>query len=119
MIEALDQTLALFVKHEKPQVSPRLAASFIRNGRQTPIFRDIRSTDGIENAGVGGLMELALYLFLLAFCDSLTPRRGGLAFDRSDAMAVLAGRNRAAHIRGTLGPAVRFCVERHNFATLF
>jgi hypothetical protein len=55
MIEALGQTLALFVKHEKPQVSPRLAASFIRNGRYTPVFRDISSTDGIDNAGIDGL----------------------------------------------------------------
>jgi hypothetical protein len=90
MIEALGQTLALFVKHEKPQVSPRLAASFIRNGRYTPIFRDISSTDGINNAGIDGLAGVTLYLFLLEFFDSLTPRRGRMAFDRSDAIAVLA-----------------------------
>jgi hypothetical protein len=89
MIEALGQTLALFVKHEKPQVSPRLAASFIRNGRYTPIFRDISSTDGIDNAGVDGLAGFALYLFLLDFFDNLTPRRGRLAFNRSGAMAAL------------------------------
>jgi hypothetical protein len=119
MIEALDRTLALFVPHEKPQVSPRLAASFIRNGRYAPIFRDISSADGIDNAGIGGLIGFALCLFLLVFCDSLTRHQDRSAFDRSDLSAVLKGSIKAAHIRGTLGPAFRFCVERHNFATLF
>jgi hypothetical protein len=90
MIEALDQTLALFVKHEKPQVSPRLGASFIRSGQYIPISRDIGSTDGIDNAGIDGLKGLALYLFLLDFFERLRLYRGRLAFDRSDAMAVLA-----------------------------
>jgi hypothetical protein len=90
MIEALGQTLALFVKHEKPQVSPRLAASFIRNGRYTPVFRDISSTDGIDNAGIDGLAWFALYLFSLDFFEYLTRRRGRAVFDRSDLRAVLA-----------------------------
>jgi hypothetical protein len=32
MIESLDVTLALFVKPEKPQVSPRPAAGLIKKG---------------------------------------------------------------------------------------
>jgi hypothetical protein len=32
MIESLDVTLALFVKPEKPQVSPRPGARFIKKG---------------------------------------------------------------------------------------
>jgi hypothetical protein len=32
MIESLDVTLALFVEPEKPQVSPRPAARFIKKG---------------------------------------------------------------------------------------
>jgi hypothetical protein len=47
MIKALEQTLALFVPDEKPQLSPRLAASFIRNARHSPI---IRSADGLRLA---------------------------------------------------------------------
>jgi hypothetical protein len=88
MIEALDRTLAPFVKLEKPQVSPRLAASFIRNGRYTPIFRDISSTDGIDYAPIDGLTWPALCLFLLVFCNSVTPRRDRATFDRSDPRAV-------------------------------
>jgi hypothetical protein len=34
MIKALAATLAPFSKREKPQDSPRLAASFIKNGRR-------------------------------------------------------------------------------------
>jgi hypothetical protein len=74
MIEALERTLALFVPREKPQLSPALAASFIRNGRQTPIFRDAGSANGTGGAGINGLRELDLCLFLLAFCDDPTRR---------------------------------------------
>jgi hypothetical protein len=47
MIKALEQTLALFVPDEKPQLSPRLAASFISNARHSSI---IRSADGADSS---------------------------------------------------------------------
>jgi hypothetical protein len=119
MIEALEPTLALFVPHEKPQLSPGLAASFSRNGRQTPMFPGAGSADGIDNAGIGGLAGLKLCPFLLAFWDNPTQRRGGEALDRSETKAVLPALDNAAHIRGTPVPAFRFVLERHNFATLF
>jgi hypothetical protein len=119
MIEALERTLALFVPREKPQLSPGLAASFIRNGRYVPMFEGAGSTNGIGNAGLDGLTELELCLFLLAFCDDPTRCRARAPFDRSEAQAVLPARNKAAHIRGTPVPAFRFVLERHNFATLF
>jgi hypothetical protein len=75
--------------------------------------------DAIDNAGIAGLTGLELCLFLLAFRD------------RPDAGAEAAGRSieeihkrfwrpeETAHIRGTFVSAVRFSVDRHNFATLF
>jgi hypothetical protein len=119
MIEALERTLALFVPREKPQLSPGLAASFIRNGRYIPVFRDVGVADGIGKAGIDALTGSELCLFLLAFRDKPPRRRGRAASDRSEAEAALAALNKAAHIRGTRIPTFRFVWERHNFATLF
>jgi hypothetical protein len=44
MIESSDVTFALFVTHEKPQVSPRPAARFIKKGR-VPCPLDVATTN--------------------------------------------------------------------------
>jgi hypothetical protein len=119
MIEALERTLALFVPREKPQLSPGLAASFIRKGRHIPVFRGVGVADGIGKAGIDALTGSELCLFLLAFRDKPPRRRGPAASDRNEPQAALAALNKAAHIRGTRIPAFRFVWERHNFATLF
>jgi hypothetical protein len=92
MIEALVRTLALFVPPEKPQVSPALAASFIRIGQLNPIFRGVVSTDVVSNAGIKGVTGLDLCLFLLAFWHNrqATPSPHGVHGE--DLQAVLKAR---------------------------
>jgi hypothetical protein len=89
MIEALVRTLALFVPPEKPQVSPALAASFIRSGRLTPIFRGVASIDAVGNAGIKGVTGLDLCLFLLAFWHNPRAAPSPHGVHRKDLQAVL------------------------------
>ena len=67
MIGSLDVTLALFVNHEKPQVSPWPAARFIKKGR-APCTLDVAAVNSCPVRKSGRVeSELPMSLYLLYF----------------------------------------------------
>jgi hypothetical protein len=118
MIKALEPTLAPFFRCEKPQVSPRLAASFITDARCGDLFCGVGSSGAANGADLEVAEAVELCLFLLSFspCSGaeLSPRRSNPTKKR----AALPARNYAAYIHSTPVPAIRF-VETVTFLQHF
>ena len=117
MIEALDPTLAPFVPCEKPQDSPRLAASFITNARRGGLFCGVGRIGVANGADLEGMEAVQLCLFLLSFSRRSDADLSSKRFHRMENRAALPARNYAAHIRSTPVPGDSICVNRHIFAT--
>jgi hypothetical protein len=118
LIKALAVTLAPFGQPEKPQVFPRPAASFIKNGPDISMLEAIGGRRRRERRrfwkGAGGTVMPVL---IGIFCDDLTqPDRASRSFE-----SVSAGllRLEMMLLIFTAGPMrwFRFGLDRHNFAT--
>jgi hypothetical protein len=81
MIKALAATLAPFDKAEKPQVSPRLDASFIKKRQCAGRLRVVCGLAALHEGSARRRLGLQLCPFLLAFCAGAARRmhnRGAL-----------------------------------------
>jgi hypothetical protein len=74
MINALAATLAPFDKAEKPQVFPRLAASFIKNRQTLAGYASFTELAALHEGSAGRRPGLQLYPSLLVFCADAAPR---------------------------------------------
>jgi hypothetical protein len=77
LIKALGETFAPFAQPEKPQVFPRPAASFIKNGPDISMLAPIgrrrcREQDEFRKGAGGTVMPVLLGVF----CDELTQSDG-------------------------------------------
>jgi hypothetical protein len=110
-------TLAPFVKPEKPQVSPRLAGSFIKNGRyignRTVFPADLRAaTRGHERTEVITKMCISIAFSPNYGAAQTQPQRS-----RNGACHSCTRSDNPAYIRGRPDRAVPICRDRHNYAT--
>jgi hypothetical protein len=119
MIEALGPTLAPFVPCEKPQDSPRLAASFITNARRGGLFCGVGRIGAANGADLEGMEAVQLCLFLLSFSRRSDAELSSKRPHRMETQAALPARNYAAHIRSTPVPDDSICINRHISATFF
>jgi hypothetical protein len=110
----LETTLAPFGRREKPQVSSRIAVSFIKSVRPHTKSGPFGSV-AIESETTGERSFLTrLCLFLLIFRKDSSQRnnpnrRCGITLDHDEMMLLT--------LTAGLTPLFRFAFDRHNFAT--
>src|SRR6266852_8897947 len=110
-------TLAPFIEREKNQVSPWLAASFIknRNGIRRLRAARCRLSDWTEHSW--RQPRDTVVPVLIGFLRQYAAASRSSADAQVDALPAVKRLNDDAHIHGTADSAVPICLDRHNFAT--
>src|SRR5258708_31043070 len=110
-------TLAPFIEREKPQVSPRLAASFIKNCNGIRRLRaaQCRPSDWTEQSR--RQPRDTVVPVLIGFLRQYAAASRSSADAQVDGHPAFKRLNDDAHIHSTADSAVPICNDRHNFAT--
>jgi hypothetical protein len=117
MLETVAATLAPFIEREKPQVSPPLAASFIKNRNG---IRRLRAAECEPSDWTGQARRQprdAVVPILIGFLRQYAAASRSSADAQVDVRLAFKRLNDDAHISSRVESAVPICLDRHNFAT--
>jgi hypothetical protein len=117
MIKALAATLAPFEKAEKPQVFPRLAASFIKERQCAGRLRIVCGLAALHEGSARRRLGAAIMPISTGFlrgCGAAyaQPRR-----TQPDVRRTCTPSDKTAHVDSMPDAAIPICRNRHNFTT--
>src|SRR6266852_6528032 len=110
-------TLAPFIEREKPQVSPRLAASFIKNRNGIRRLRAARCRPSDWTEQSRRQPRDMVVPVLIGFLRQYAAASRSSADVQVDVHPAAIRLNDDAHIHSTADSAVPICFDRNNFAT--
>jgi hypothetical protein len=117
MIKAPAATLAPFDKAEKPQVSPRLDASFIKIRQTLPGYASFTELAALHEGSARRQPGAAFMPVFIGFLRGCGAAKIQPQLTRTNVHRTCTPLNKTAHIDSRADAAIPICCDRHNFAT--